>query len=185
MSVCTGDGPPCDQEDPLIPAQDTPTKPLRAVEPFIAETNRTFHRAAVAARVPHVYNEHCGIHDWRNWERELKAWWPRMMRVFRQGSTRHQATRRLRIAVRPRRTRVGRRTAFRFAASYSHAGNRCVVSGALIRFAGRRAKTNARGDATIRVRFRRAGRRRVVVSRRGFFAVPAHVRVLPRRPRGH
>jgi S-formylglutathione hydrolase FrmB len=80
--VGTGDGRPCDQEDAMTLLRESPTNPLRAIEPFVLDANRTFHRAISAAGVPHVFRRHCGIHDWRNWERELEAWWPRMLRGF-------------------------------------------------------------------------------------------------------
>ena len=95
---------------------------------------------------------------------------------------------RLRLSVRPQRTRVGRRTRFRFKVTYVRARKRRPVRRALIRFAGRRVRTNRRGRASVIVRFRRAGRRRAVVSKRGFRSGRARVRVLrarrgTRRPR--
>ena len=82
------------------------------------------------------------------------------------------------VRVRPRRVRAGRRTRFRFRVTVRRGR---PLRGALIRFAGRRARTNRRGRASLRVRLGRRGRRRVVVSKRGYRRGRATVRVL--RPR--
>jgi hypothetical protein len=86
---------------------------------------------------------------------------------------------RIRLSVRPRRTRVARRaTRFRFAAVVAGRPRR-PVGRALIRFAGRKMRTNRRGRATIRVRFRSAGRHRARAIKRGMRRGTAWVRVLP------
>lgn len=83
----------------------------------------------------------------------------------------------LRLSVRPRRTRVGRRTAFRFTVRVTRGGRTRRVARARIQFAGRRARTNRRGRARIIVRFRAPGRRRARATKRGFRAGSATVRV--------
>ena len=86
---------------------------------------------------------------------------------------------RIRLSVRPRRTRVARRaTRFRFAAVVADRPQR-PVGRALIRFAGRKILTNRRGRTTIRVRFRSAGRPRARAIKRGMRRGTAWVRVLP------
>ena len=67
---------------------------------------------------------------------------------------------RYRLRVRPRRTRVGVRRLFHFHATLG----RTRVRGALVRFAGRRVRTNRRGNARIRARFHHRGRRRATLS---------------------
>jgi hypothetical protein len=62
---------------------------------------------------------------------------------------------RISLSVRPRHARPGRRTRFRFRV---RAGGR-PVAGALIRFAGRRARTRAAGTATIVTRVKRGAHR--------------------------
>jgi hypothetical protein len=73
----------------------------------------------------------------------------------------------LRLSVRPRRATAGRTTRFRFQVTGG--------SGARIRFGGKRASTNRRGRASLRVRFRRPGRRVARATARG--AKPARVSV--------
>jgi endoglycosylceramidase len=84
---------------------------------------------------------------------------------------------RIRLRVRPRRVLAGTLTRFRFRATVRR-GRR--LRGALIRFAGRRVRTNRGGRAYLRVRLRRRGRRRAVVSKRGYRRGRATVRVLRR-----
>ena len=86
---------------------------------------------------------------------------------------------RLRLSVTPRRVRQGRRVRFRFVA---RTGGGARVQGARIRFAGRRVRTNSRGRATMRVRFRRGGPRVARARRPGYRAGRVTVRVT-RRPR--
>jgi hypothetical protein len=68
---------------------------------------------------------------------------------------------RLHVGVRPRRVRAGRRVRFRF---HVTAKGR-PVRRALVRFAGKRARTSARGWARIRIRLHKRGRRRVLATR--------------------
>lgn len=114
--------------------------------------------------------------------------------------------RRIRLSVKPRRARVGRRVSFRFralaprdpaiaepvscrtasgaAACVAGAGGTRLVAvrGATVRFAGRRAKTGARGYARIRVSLRRARVYRASATRTGL--VRGTVRVRGLRARG-
>lgn len=73
--------------------------------------------------------------------------------------------------VRPRRVRAGRRTRFRFRAT-TPAG---PLSGATIRFAGRRVRTNRHGRASVTLRFRRPVRRRVGFKKTGLRSARATV----------
>jgi hypothetical protein len=73
----------------------------------------------------------------------------------------------LRLSVRPRVVRAGRRTAFTFRAA----------PGSLIRFAGKRATTGPRGRATIAATLRRRGVWRAVATKPGFVSVRTTVRV--------
>ena len=82
---------------------------------------------------------------------------------------------RLRVSVRPRRARAGRRTRFRARVSSSGA----PVRGARVRLGGRSARTDARGRASLTLRFARPGARRVRATRTGYAAASARVRVLP------
>jgi hypothetical protein len=82
------------------------------------------------------------------------------------------------LRVHPRRVRAGSPTRFRL--RLVNVPERCR-SGATARIAGRRARTDASGRATIRATLRRAGRVRVRALRRGCPRVSALVRVLPRR----
>ena len=69
-----------------------------------------------------------------------------------------------RLSVRPRRLRAGRRTGLRFRTTAVRDGRRRPVRGATVLFAGRRARTNRRGRASLVVRLQRGGRRRVVAT---------------------
>jgi hypothetical protein len=100
------------------------------------------------------------------------------------GSTRTVARRRaasapMRVAVAPRTVPTGCRVRVRFRVT----GRRGrPVAGATIRFAGRRARTDRRGRATLTVRFVRPGVRGARVTRRGHRAAVARVRAIaPRR----
>jgi hypothetical protein len=86
---------------------------------------------------------------------------------------------RLRLSVAPRTARSGRRTAFRF--RVRDAAGR-PVSGALVRFAGRRARAAGSGRATIVARVRRRGRRTARATKAGHLAGGASVLVRGRRP---
>jgi hypothetical protein len=85
---------------------------------------------------------------------------------------------RLRLRVRPDTTRVGRRTRFAFTAT--SAKDRHAVDGAKVSFAGKTARTDDHGHATIVQTFGRPGRRRAVATRSSFRSGSAAVRVLPR-----
>jgi hypothetical protein len=80
---------------------------------------------------------------------------------------------RLRLAVYPRRVKAGKRISFRFRVT----ARSKPVRGALVRFAGKRARTTRRGRARIAVRLGRRGRRNVRVSLRGMLPGLAAVRV--------
>jgi hypothetical protein len=97
----------------------------------------------------------------------------------RRGQSRRS---RLRLKVRPRRTRAGRRTRFRFKVTARVRGKRRLVRGVRIRLAGRRARTNRRGRARIRLRFNRPGRYRVRARKKGMRGASKWVRVRPTRP---
>jgi len=88
---------------------------------------------------------------------------------------------RLRLTVGPKRVRAGTRKRLRIRVTFKAATGRRGVRGVVVRVAGRRVRTDRRGRAVLNVRFRQAGRRRAVVSRRGFFSGYATVRVLRRR----
>lgn len=88
---------------------------------------------------------------------------------------------RTRIAVAPRRVRRLARTRFRFQAEALLGGRWTRLSGALVRFAGRRARTNRQGRASIRLRFPALGRRRVRLSLAGYEGAQTRVRVANRR----
>jgi hypothetical protein len=83
----------------------------------------------------------------------------------------------LRVAVSPRRTKRGRRTRFGFSVSAPQGGRSAPVAGAAVRFAGRRATTNARGRASITTTLSRPGRYRAAVTKPGFRAGSAEVLV--------
>jgi polyvinyl alcohol dehydrogenase (cytochrome) len=88
----------------------------------------------------------------------------------------------IRLTVSPRSTTTGRRTRFRFHATTRSGTRRRALAGALITFAGHRARTNARGDATITVSLHHARVYRARAQKRGFGAGHASVRATrPRR----
>jgi S-formylglutathione hydrolase FrmB len=80
---------------------------------------------------------------------------------------------RLRISVHPRRVKAGKRISFRFRVTALSK----PVRGALVRFAGKRARTTRRGRARIVVRLGRRGWRGARVSLRGMLPGLAVVRV--------
>jgi dienelactone hydrolase len=82
----------------------------------------------------------------------------------------------LKLRARPRATVTGRRTRFRF--QVTAAGR--PVPRALVRFAGRRVRTNRRGRAAVRKRFGRAGLYRARATRSGMRSASARVRVVRR-----
>ena len=79
----------------------------------------------------------------------------------------------MRLRVRPGRVAVGRRTRFRF--RVTSAGR--PVSGAKVRFGGKRVRTNRSGRGAIRARFGKAGVRRARATRSGMRRASARVRV--------
>ncbi len=86
-----------------------------------------------------------------------------------------RAAQRLRVTVRPRSVRRGRRTLLRIRVRSGGAG----VSGALVRVGGRRVRTGRSGRARLRYRFvGRPGRRLVRVTSHGRRAT-ARLRILP------
>jgi hypothetical protein len=93
-----------------------------------------------------------------------------------QGS--HQP--RLRLAVRPRRVRAGRRVRLRFRVR-STAEN--CISAARVRVGGRSVRTNRRGQAALTIRFGRRGARRARVTSPACRPASALVRVLAHRQR--
>ena len=85
---------------------------------------------------------------------------------------------RLRVSVKPRRVRAGKRRRFRVLV---RGVKKRGVRRALVRFGGKRARTGRRGRVVMKVRFRRRGIRRVRVTKPGYRAGGARVRVLRRR----
>jgi hypothetical protein len=79
----------------------------------------------------------------------------------------------LRLSLRPRRTVTGERT--RFTATVKADG--LPVEGAIVRLARREAATDARGKATLRRKFRRAGRRRATASKGGYRSARRRIHV--------
>jgi hypothetical protein len=79
----------------------------------------------------------------------------------------------LRARVRPKRVRVGRRRVVVRVAS-----RRRPARGARVWLAGARARTGRRGRAVIRKRFMRPGRRRVLVTKRGYRSARVTIRVI-------
>lgn len=73
----------------------------------------------------------------------------------------------LKPSVRPSHAASGRTTRFRFLVTSKSAGSRRGVARASVFFAGRRTRTDARGQATIVVRLRRPGRYRAVILSQG------------------
>jgi hypothetical protein len=86
---------------------------------------------------------------------------------------------RIRLSVRPRRLRAGRRARVRFRASVSREGRRRPVCDATVRFAGRKRKTDRNGAARMRVRVQRPGRIRARARKAGLWRGTASVTVRP------
>ncbi len=86
---------------------------------------------------------------------------------------------RLRVSLRPRVVRTGRRVRVRMKVL---AGS-SPVSGAVITLAGRRVATGRRGRATLRMRLARSGRRVAVARARGYRSGRAALRVVRSAPR--
>ena len=92
----------------------------------------------------------------------------------------HPTSQRPRLSVRPRRLRAGRRTRLRFHATVLRGGRRSPLRGATIRFAGRRARTDRRGRASLVVRPRRTGRHRILMRAPDGTSVARTIRVIRR-----
>jgi fermentation-respiration switch protein FrsA (DUF1100 family) len=88
---------------------------------------------------------------------------------------------RMKMTVRPRRPRAGRRVKLIFYAKITPAGHRVPVRGAKVRFAGHTRKTNKHGRAIMRIRIRHAGLKRATVTRPGLLKGTLKLRVLRRR----
>ena len=88
---------------------------------------------------------------------------------------------RIRLSVVPRRVPAGERRGFRFRTRLARGGD--PVAGAVVRFAGRRARTDSRGRVALTVRLPRPGRYRARASKRGLAAGRSAVRAV-RPPRG-
>jgi uncharacterized protein YkwD len=87
----------------------------------------------------------------------------------------------LRVSVRPARARSGRRTRFRFVVTVSGSGAGRAVRGATVSFASRRARTDARGRATIvAVLRRRRGSYRAAATKQPSLRATVTVRVVGR-----
>lgn len=74
---------------------------------------------------------------------------------------------RIRLSVRPRRVRAGRRSRLRFRTTVRSEGRTRPVCGATVRFAGRRLRTNDRGVARLKVTLGRRDAYRARASKRG------------------
>ena len=84
----------------------------------------------------------------------------------------------LRLRVRPRRTRTGRVTRFRLRVTATRQGAVRPVARARIRLAGVRAVTGSRGRARVAKLYARPGRRRVIARKAGFRSAVVRVRVI-------
>ena len=74
---------------------------------------------------------------------------------------------RIRASVRPKRARTGKRTRFVFEVRLRAQDRVLPLAGATVRFAGKRARTNAGGRAVIRARRTKPGRLRATISKPG------------------
>jgi S-formylglutathione hydrolase FrmB len=83
----------------------------------------------------------------------------------------------LKLRVRPRVVRAGRRKRIRFRVWVVREGKRVPVRGVRIRLAGRRKRTNEVGRTAMVRRLRKTGRRRVRASRKGYVGATATLRV--------
>jgi fermentation-respiration switch protein FrsA (DUF1100 family) len=87
----------------------------------------------------------------------------------------------LRITVKPRKTRVGKRTRFVFRV---RVGKRNIRR-ATVKFVGRRHRTGRKGRTHYVKRFHKRGPRTAVARKRGYRTGRVKVRVKPRRSRSH
>ena len=88
----------------------------------------------------------------------------------------------MRLLPKPVRVRAGRRVRFRFKV-VTRGGTPARVAGALVRFGGRKARTDVDGIVRITVRHARSGRKRASVSKPGLGKAVAKLRVLPAKRR--
>jgi hypothetical protein len=81
--MASGNGAPCDAADIQDIAQAGPLAPVALVEPDIFAFSQAFDRDLTAAQVPHTADFYgCGIHSYRYFQRDLHAFWPRMINAF-------------------------------------------------------------------------------------------------------
>ena len=88
---------------------------------------------------------------------------------------------RIRLKVRPRRVKLGRRTTLRIRTFIRAGGRRVPVRRARIRLHRRKVRTGRRGRARMVVRLRRVGRYRVRTAKRGLRGNRVFIRVRRRR----
>ena len=88
----------------------------------------------------------------------------------------------MKLSPSPRRVRAGTLVRFRFKV-LTRGATPARVAGVLIRFGGRKARTDADGIARIAVRHRRTGRKRASASKPGLGKAVAKLRVLPAKRR--
>ena len=81
---------------------------------------------------------------------------------------------RLKVTLSPRKVRSGHRV--RVVVRVRARGK--AVRGAVVKVSGRRAHTGKRGKAKLRVRFAKAGRKRVTASARGYRTGRARIQVV-------
>jgi lysophospholipase L1-like esterase len=97
----------------------------------------------------------------------------------------------LKLTVRPRRLKVDRRTVLHFDVGTRSDGHRDPVPGAVVVLARHRVRTNSRGQAQIKLRFRHAGRIRVRVGAPGYTSATTTIKVVAahtsrgKRPAAH
>jgi hypothetical protein len=89
---------------------------------------------------------------------------------------------RIRLRVKPRRVRVGRRARFRFRALVPRAGGGLrPLRRAHVRFAGKRVRTHRRGYTRVRKRLKQARRYRAIARKKGFRSGKVRVRAVRRK----
>jgi hypothetical protein len=105
-------------------------------------------------------------------DRELGRW--------NSGGCRKVGIARLRLSVAPGTVTRSKSTSFMFTVTVptSRRGKNAALGGATVSFAGRRARTNASGRATITATFASAGKRKATATRRGLRGASATVRVI-------
>jgi hypothetical protein len=84
---------------------------------------------------------------------------------------------RISAAVAPRRARAGRRTRFFFAVDLRAEDRATPLAGALIRFAGKRTRTDRAGRASISARIEKPGTYRATIEKQGLKRARLTVRV--------